>query len=352
MERKQLYKALTTELQSGLPNGSKPQIRNLALLTQALVFSPNCHMSNLVLEYPVEGRQESLINRLRRFLDNSHISRFRHYFPLVRGLFRHWPDKEVNLVMDRTDIEREKSILLLGVAFKHRVIPLTWRVLPFGGTSAEQQKELLQEIAPYLPANKRVMFYGDTEFRAVEVQRYCRLKQWGWQIGVKSDTLYHCGDENWQPLRNLTVKKGERRYLHQITLTKQHAWSDVHLMVDWTYETETARYVICHQPATKQSWRRGRKRFWIEPTFRDWKSYGYDIEKSCIQDDHRLSTLLVGISVATLWLLHLGHWVENNEFGDWLTASHRQDFSLFRLGRNYARRCQVESHPLPILFHR
>lgn len=107
--RKQLYRSLTIELQRRLPGASKPQVSNLALLTQALVFSPNCHLNNLALELPVAGRQDSLINRLRRFLDNSHLSRFRHYLPLVRGLFTHWPDEEVSLVMDRTDIGQKKA---------------------------------------------------------------------------------------------------------------------------------------------------------------------------------------------------------------------------------------------------
>ncbi|MCP3908272.1 MAG: transposase [Oceanicoccus sp.] len=350
--RKQLYRSLTIELQKRLPGASKPQVGNLALLTQALVFSPNCHLNNLALEFPIVGRQDSLINRLRRFLDNCHISRYKHYLPLVRSLFAHWPDKEVSLVMDRTDIRQEKSILLLATAFKHRVIPLTWRVLPFGGTGEELQKELLQEIKPYLPANKRIMFYGDTEFRAVKVQRYCRQKKWGWQLGVKSDTLYHSGDEKWQALNSIQVDKGERRYINQVTLTKKHAWSDVHLMVDWTHQADYPRYVVCHQAANKQNWRRGRKRFWIEPTFRDWKSYGFDLEASCLEDDHRLDCLLLGMAVATLWLLHLGHWVKVNGRATWLTANHRRDYSLFRLGRDYARRSQLHHWDLPICFHR
>ena len=39
----------------------------------------------------------------------------------------------------------------LALAFGHRAIPLTWRVLPFGGTGAELQLTLLKEIQPLLP---------------------------------------------------------------------------------------------------------------------------------------------------------------------------------------------------------
>ena len=123
--QKQLYRRLTTELQKRLPNSKVPQVNNLALLTQTLVFSPNCHLSSLALEAPLEGRRESLTNRIYRFLNNHRINRVQHYFPLVRRLLADWPDREVSLILDRTDIGQEKSILLLAAGFKHRAIPLT-----------------------------------------------------------------------------------------------------------------------------------------------------------------------------------------------------------------------------------
>lgn len=350
--QKQLYRRLTTELQRRLPNASAPQVKNLALLTQTLVFSSNCHLNNLALEAPIEGRRESLTNRIYRFLDNPRINRKKHYFPLVQRLFRDWPDREVSLIMDRTDIGQEKSILLLAAGYKHRAIPLTWRVLPFGGTGADIQQQLLGEIRPFLPKHKRTMFYADSEFRAVEVQRYCQQQGWGWQLGVKSDTLFHLGDEQWQALQTLTVAQGGRRYVHDVTLTQKHAWRNVHLMIDWTHKGDHPRYVVCHRPTGRKTWRQGRKRFWIEPTFRDWKSYGFDLEASQIEDDRHLDGLLMGMAVATLWLLHLGHWVVINGRANWLTADHRRDYSLFRLGRDYARRSQLLPWHLPIVLQR
>lgn len=350
--REQLYRNLTIELQRQLPATSKPQARNLALLTQALVFGQDCHLANLASQLPVDGERDSLIHRLVRFLDNGHVCQRTHYQPLVRSLFAHWPEREINLVMDRTDIGQDKSILLLAAPFRHRAIPLVWRVLPFGGTSEALQLQLLRQVKPHLPSEKRVLFLGDSEFRAVGLQGYCRQQGWGWQVGVKSDTLFHQGDGQWRPLRSVMVEKGQRSYLHNLTLTQNQPFPAVHLIVDWTHNWETPRYVICHQPTNGLSWRRGRKRFWIEPTFRDWKSYGFDLEASDITDDHRLDHLLLGMAVATLWLLHIGEWLVATGRTSLLMADHRRDYSLFRLGRDYAQRSQVRQWPLPIRFHR
>lgn len=350
--RKHLYRNLTNELRQRLPAANRPQVRNLALLTQALVFSENCHLPNLALQLPIEGRRDSLIQRLVRFLDNSRVSWQVHYRPLVADLLAHWPDQEINLVMDRTDLERDKSLLVLALAFRYRALPLAWQVLPFGGTSEVRQRALLQQIRAYLPADKRVLFMGDSEFRAVGLQRYCRQNGWGWHVGVKSDTLFQHGEAPWQPLQALAIQPGQRRYLHHITLTQSAAFPRVHLMVDWTHQDDHPRYVVSDQPANGRSWRRGRKRFWIEPTFRDWKSYGFDLETTHILDDHRLDRLILAVSIATLWLLHLGHWVVASKRHRWLVATHRRDYSLFRLGRDYARRSEIQHWSLPICFRR
>lgn len=58
--RKTLQCNLTKELQRRLPLASKPQVQNLALLTQALVYSKDCHLANLALELPLAGMPQQL----------------------------------------------------------------------------------------------------------------------------------------------------------------------------------------------------------------------------------------------------------------------------------------------------
>lgn len=350
--RQQLYRTLTDKLQRRLPGSSKPQTRNVALLTQALVFSEDCGQANLALQFPVAGQRKNLVQRLRRFLDNSHIGLYRHYLPLIRHLFARWPDREVNLVMDRTDLGQAKSILMVAVAFKHRALPLTWRVLPFGASSEQLQLTLLRQVQPYLPAGRRIAFHGDSEFRAVALQCYCRQQQWDWQVGVKSDTLFRQGDGCWRALRTLPIEQGQRRYLPYLTLTRQKAFGPVHLLLDWTHEDDHPRYIVTNQWPDRHAWRRGRKRFWIEPLFRDWKSYGFDLESSRIADDKRLNRLLLSMALATLWLIHLGHWVLATGRDRRLTANARRDYSIFRLGRDYARRSVICNWQLPVIFRR
>ncbi len=137
--QEQLYHQLCAKLGELLPQATKPQIRNQSLLTQSLAMSPNCHLATLATYLPIAGQRENLVQRLRRWLANQAVKQRRHYLPLVRYLFAHWSGAEVSLVMDRTDLGQQGSILLLSAAFRHRVLPLAWRLLPFGGTGEQVQ---------------------------------------------------------------------------------------------------------------------------------------------------------------------------------------------------------------------
>ena len=150
-----------------------PQRENLAWLCQSLAYSPDCHLATLALHIPLQGRRESLIERERRYLKNAHVQVARCYEPWLRNLLTHWPSCECCLVMDPTDIEHDASILLLGAAYRKRLLPLVWQVLPFGASGAEAQVALLRYIQPFLPP-VRTCFYADSEFRSVKVQDVCR----------------------------------------------------------------------------------------------------------------------------------------------------------------------------------
>jgi len=340
------------ELRKRLRAASVAQVRNQALVTQALAYCPNCHLATLALLLPMPVQRENLVQRIRRWLANQAVTQHRCYMPLIRQVLPQWSGAELGLVMDRTDIEDQWSILMLAVAFRHRALPLAWRVLPFGATSAEAQIALLKQARPCLSGldQVRITLYGDSEFRAVDLQRYCKSQNWHWQIGLTCGTLFCQGTSDWQPLRAIRVSRGQRRYLQNVTLTKEHAFGPVNLIADWTSNEDSPRHVVTDQHADRHAWRRGRKRFWIEPLFRDWKSYGFDLERSKLIHPERLVTLMLGMATATLWMVHVGQWVIKTGRRSLLEARHKHDYSIFRLGRDYTFRSQLMDWPLPIGF--
>jgi hypothetical protein len=334
-------------IELGVP-ADKPQLVNLALLCQSLAFSPDCHLANLALQLPIEAQRENLIQRLRRGLQNHGGASDTLYRPIREHLFAHWSLAEVCLVMDRTDIENRWSLLLLGASYKKRVLPLTWQILPYGSSSAAEQMGLLWKVRPALPPQARIHFYGDCEFRPVEVQRLCRQFGWHYQVGVKSDTYFRWAGEEWQLLAELGLEVGERCYLEGCYLSKQHEYGPVNIIGDWSGRQESPRYWAMDLAADAQAFRRGRKRYYIEPTFRDWKSSGFDLEGSKIEDEERLEVLLLGMAITTVWMIGVGDWLVRNGAEPVLAPAEKGDYSLFRLGRDYVQRCRVMGWQVPI----
>ncbi len=263
----QLHSQLTQQFATIGLKASRKQRANLALLCQTLAFSPNCHLATLALGLPLPGRRENLIQHLRRTLKNQQLRSADCYQPLVQHLMAQWPDDEVNLVMDRTDCEHHWSVLTLGAAHHKRWVPLAWDVLPFGSTSAAEQTALLERVQPALPplAQVRVHFYGDSEFRPIALQQICQGFGWHGQVGLKSDWWFRPRDGAWQSLQALGLQPGQRRYLSDVYLTREHQFGPLNLLADWSPPQETPRYWALDLPAAGQAWRRGRKRYWIEP---------------------------------------------------------------------------------------
>jgi len=352
MNNYDLFARLLPHLQALLPTAKAALLANLALMVLALAQSSNCHLATLATVLPLAGQRENLIQRLHRWLKSRALSQRVYYLPLLKHLLAHWQGAELTLVMDRTDLNDRWSVLQLGIAFGQRVVPCGWLLLPFGSTSAEMQLKLLKQLQPYLPDPQRVRItlFADAEFRAVAVQRYCRQHDWHWQLGVKSDTTYRSGSDDWQPLSTIVIQKGQRVYRQGLYLTKEHDFGPVNLMVDWNPNEDTPRYIVLDQPADRQAWRRGRKRFWIEPTFRDWKSYGFDLENSELDDPQRLANLLLAMAITYVWMLFLGHSLTQNGQRILLEAEDHNDYSLFRLGRDWLRRCLALGQPVAVGF--
>src|SRR5947207_1556856 len=136
---------------------------NLALMVLGLAQSANCHLATLATILPIEANRENLIQRLRRWLKTPSLSWERYYRPLASQFLATWPGVELALVMDRTDVNDRVSLLWVGIASRKRVVLLAWDVLPYGGTAADTQIELLKRIQSLLPdpAQVRITFFGD-----------------------------------------------------------------------------------------------------------------------------------------------------------------------------------------------
>jgi hypothetical protein len=151
-------------------------------------------------------------------------------------------------------------------------------------------------------------------------------------------------------LRDIAIVRGERLYRQRIWLSKEHEFGPVNLILDWTSNEDTPRCGVLDQPAERRAWRRGRKRSWIEPTFRDLKSAGFDLEQSELEDRERIERMVLAMLLTFVWMLFISQQLMASGQRSELEAPHKRDYSRFRLGRDWLRRCLALGKPIPVGF--
>ena len=168
----QLYHRILRGLCQWHPGERITRIRNLALLLVGLTQGQGIHLSQIVEQWPgLEAKEPSLVNRLRRFLDNRAVLVRVWYEPHARHLLQTCAGRELRLIIDCSKVGFHHRILTVSLAYKKRTLPLVWSVHRGrkGHVSYTQQLELLEYLSSLLPTDARVILLGDAGFESVNL---------------------------------------------------------------------------------------------------------------------------------------------------------------------------------------
>ena len=149
--------------------------------------------------------------------------------------------------------------------------------------------------------------------------------------------------------QDVSVQEGCRVLLENIGFTKQNL-GPLNAVAWWVKGHKEPIYLVTTMYELNAVCSAYLKRFAIETFFSDQKSRGFGIDKSRIKSPERLERLLLGASLAFLWMVHLG--LETIECGKQglIDRNNRTDKSIFRLGMDWLRYCLKFDLPLTIEF--
>ena len=89
---------------------------------------------------------------------------------------------------------------------------------------------------------------------------------------------------------------------------------------------------------------------WIEETFGDLKSNGFDLESTHLRHFLRLSRLTLAVVLLYVWLVAFGSRVIKSGQRHLVDRRDRRDYSIFRIGRNMVERLIRNGSKLRISF--
>lgn len=307
----------------------------MTLLIVGIFSSRSVHLSVIARKVPLRVQKWSIAKRFERFLDNEAVDVANWYHPWATWLIQSASAGGVlHLVIDTTKVGAHCRLLMVGVAYHRRTLPLMWEWVeyPRGHCSAALQTTLLERLYTLIGTDIEVSFVGDSEFGNVTV--ISLLTQWGWHYSLrqKGRTLYQqTPDDDWQRIDSIQIERGQCFWLGHVMLTQAQA-CPTHLVVYWKQGEKEPWYLATSCLSGLPCLRLYKRRVWIEEMFGDMKGHGFDLELSRLRTPDRLSRLTLAVCILYLWLVTTGEYVLQHGLNAEVDRKGRRDLSIFRLG--------------------
>lgn len=325
------------------------QMRNLAWFVVGVVLAAHCQLTQVAPHLPWAGNRDSIVQRLRRVLMNQRLAVRTLYGPTV-GYILHWLNtgQPLVLVIDRTTRGDELNILLIGVAFRGRVLPLVWKVQQKQGSfQLRYVQAALRFIAAWMPASAAVWVVGDREFQDVLLQTFVRdTLHWHFVQRVDQNLWIYPRSRRAFKLNTSGLRPGQFRSFGRVCITRQQfGW--VELIGYWLASEDEPWYLISDRTLGWQAVRLYRRRFAIEAMFRDFKSHGWALEASHIRQPARFERLLFILAFAYVWLVMIGVAIVKRGLRCRVDRRAQRTLSYFRLGWDWLKRLLAQHLPIP-----
>lgn len=347
-----LYHKVFNQLCQWLPQERKTRQRNMALLVTGLYLSLAVHLSQIVSTWPLPGKEVSLVNRLRRFLDNHRVSAKDWYRPVLRGLIATFADKQLRLVVDCTKVGFNHRLLMIGLAYRKRTVPLAWSVHEGskGHVTTAEQIALFNEIRFLIPRSAVVWVMGDTAFQHVPLLRWIRRRGWHFVIRQQGRIKVYSANRGWLKINEFALEEGQTRLIGWVRVTEKYNAGWYWLILHWEKGEDEPWFLLSDRAGKSDLIRLYKVRMWIEEMYGDMKGHGFDLEATHLEDADRISRLVLGVCITFVWFISLGSWVVKRGLRHFIDRKDRRDKSYFRLGLDWLKRCQRLNEPFKLRF--
>ncbi len=287
------------------------------------------------------GVADSQRRRLQRFVQR----------PVdVEAFFRLWTasivrrlkTKTIVLVVDETKLKAEFGIMVVGMVYEGRCIPLAWRIYRANSHHtypSEGQVDmivgLLRAIQGGLPLHRRVRVLADRGIRtSPSLMRGVMELGWTFLFRVTKQSKIILPDGQAVTFYD-QVAAPDQRYQASGMVFKKRGRIPAHVRVLWGKQAQD-KWALVTNDDSLTGWEYA-QRMWIEEAFRDLKSHGWQLEQAQFECPARLERLWILLVVAYAWLLLWGSALASFH----QTAAHKRRsdgsyvrrYSLFREGR-------------------
>ena len=318
------------------------QIRSFVWLLIGIYLSRSVNLSRVANKIPGKAKLLSNVRRLSRLLDNPAI-RVREWYEstAIQWLTAQFHNLgEIRLIVDGTRIGSGHQLLMVGLAYRKRAIPIAWTWVKQvrGHSGAGKQLALLAYVRKLIPTNAVVFLVGDCEFGAVEVLRQLDKWHWFYVLRQKSDTCVWFNNLNeWKPFGSFAPEPGYSVWLGHGYLTAKEIYP-TNLLAHWKIGEKESWCLATNLIDRKMTLDYYSKRMWIEEMFGDFKKHGFDLERTMLRNFLRLSRLTLVVSLLYVWLISIGGRTIHEGLRHLVDRTDRRDLCIFQIGLRFIER--------------
>lgn len=323
----------------------------LAMMITGIVMSKKAQLSEMSSEIPGKATDKSREMRLRRWVKHERLEAEMIYLPFAQQILEALSQTELVLVMDGSQAGRGCMVLMVGVLYKKRALPIGWLVYrgKKGHTTAKRHIEALEKVQTLIPEGAKVILLGDAEYDTSDMQVWL-VENTCWDYVLRtSPQIYVTTEQGEQAIREIELQCNQVRNVSGVGFTQKQVVV-VNLVVWWGQEYEHPIYLISNLQEKYSICQYYRKRYRIETFFSDQKSRGFHLHKSHLSDPARLGRLLVAACLAYIWMIMQGLHVLTENKTALIDRTDRTDKSIFRLGLDWLRYCLKEGLDFEPLF--
>jgi hypothetical protein len=332
----------SAELAMQLPGLNSWQVENLALFSYGVIEAESSQQMRIARNVVCGEQTASAEKRLRRFIANENLSLTRFFIEWTAWMMRGSEGNEVVVLVDETKLGDRLALMVVGLAYEGRCIPLAWRCYRANDATAypvegqvEMIAQLLATVQQGIPPTTSVLVLADRGI-GTSPELCKRVAGLGWRylfrVTKQSKIITEAGDytiyEQVTPGHPWAASGLVFKQRGRIPAHARAVWQDGY-DEPWALVTNDER-LTGYEYA---------QRNWQEQSFRDLKSGGWQWSTSRVRCPNRMARFTMILVVAYGWIVGLGSYAIHQSRARRLVRQAdgklRRQWSLFKEGLQF-----------------
>lgn len=339
------------EIRSHMVHLKKPQVWMLAAASLGLALAERCTLTRVAKEIMELGKEDSVERRLQRFLSNERIRWADGCRALAAWVISSVAARQKGLVVllvDETSLKDRLKVMAVSLAYQGRAIPLAWWCYhqerwPMG--QVELITTLLQWVKEGMPSGTRVVVEADRGIgSSPALLRAIQEMGWYYLVRVPGHVRLIVDDGRDVSFNSLAPRIGSR-WRGDVQAFKKAGWLRCWAVAVWEEKYAEPWLLLTNYPRAQGNWYS--RRMWEEMAFKDFKSSGWQWQRSHVWNPNHANRLWLVMALAYVWMISMGTRVQRTpKLRAAVTRGTQERCSVFQLGLRFLYRSLKLGHKL------